>query len=321
MSTGYVDWVRARVGRRKIFLVTSSVILRDECGRLLLQRRSDFDAWGLPGGIMEVNEDIQACARRELGEETGLQAGLFSLVGVYTHPQFDVQYPNGDQMQQYTICLTGRLSGGQMRPDGLESTAQAFFAPDELADLSIPVWYRAMIADALRGGEPAFLPPFSNGRPIDQIRLMRQFVGQERFIGVGASVLVRGDDGRFLMIQRQDNGHWSLPAGYSDLGENVAHTAVRETREETGYPITLERILGVYSATHYHDTYPNGDQMKMVGVLFLARPAGEPGPADEQETRAIAWRTADEMLATITPLFHPIARQGLNCLDGGYFID
>jgi ADP-ribose pyrophosphatase YjhB (NUDIX family) len=321
MSKGYVEWIRARVGRRKIFLVTSSVVLQDEGGLILLQHRSDFDAWGLPGGVMEIGEDIQACARRELWEETGLQAGLLKLVGVYTHPQYDVQYPNGDQVQQYTICLTSRLSGGEMRPDGVESRAQAFFAPHELADLPIPIWYRAMIADVQRGGEPAFLPPYTNGHPIDQIQLMRQYVGQERFIGVGATVLVQGENGRFLMIQRQDNGHWSLPGGFSDLGENVAHTAVRETLEETGYSITPQRILGVYSSPAYHDTYPNGDQMKMVGVLFLAQPAGLPGRPDGREVNATAWRTAAEMLATITPLFRPLARQALDCLPGGYFLD
>ncbi|MBK6325683.1 MAG: NUDIX domain-containing protein [Chloroflexi bacterium] len=31
------------------------------------------------------------------------------------------------------------------------------------------------------------------------------------------------------LVRRSDNGAWTFPAGYSDLGENVAHTAVRET--------------------------------------------------------------------------------------------
>ena len=62
----YLDWIRSQVGQRKIFLAFTSVVLRDEQGRLLLQRRTDFDVWGLPGGMLEPGEDILTCARREL---------------------------------------------------------------------------------------------------------------------------------------------------------------------------------------------------------------------------------------------------------------
>ena len=58
----YIAWLRGKVGSRKIFLVFGTVVLRDENGRILLQRRSDFDFWGLPGGVMELGEDIEACA-------------------------------------------------------------------------------------------------------------------------------------------------------------------------------------------------------------------------------------------------------------------
>ncbi|MCZ7667821.1 MAG: NUDIX domain-containing protein [Chloroflexi bacterium] len=67
---------------------------------------------------------------------------------------------------------------------------------------------------------------------MDQIALMRRYVGHERIVAVGASSAVRRDDGRFLMIQRADDGAWTFPAGYSDIGENAAQTAVRETFEK-----------------------------------------------------------------------------------------
>lgn len=309
MSKSYVEWIRQRVGRQKIFLVTSSVIVRDASDRILLQQRTDFDVWGLPGGVLEIDEDIQACAHRELREETGLEAGKLKLVGVYTEPQFDVTYPNGDQVQQYTICLTGYLSGGDMAPDGLETRAQAFFTLDEMADLSIPHWYWAMIRDAERGGPPAFLPPQAASRPFDQIRLMRQFVGRERIVAVGAMTAVYRADGRFLLVRRQDNGEWTFPAGYSDLGENAAHTAVRETLEETGYHVIPERILAVYSSPTYHHTFPNGDQVKNVGTLFLARLNGGEAVPEAAEVSAIAWLLPAEALQAVPELFRPLYAQ------------
>ena len=71
----YIHRIRSQVGHQKIFLAFTSVVLQDERGRVLLQRRTDFDVWGLPGGILEPGESLLDCARRELLEETGLTAG------------------------------------------------------------------------------------------------------------------------------------------------------------------------------------------------------------------------------------------------------
>ena len=68
----YIQWIRSCVGHRKIMLTFASVVLRDQHGRILLQRRSDFEFWGLPGGTLEFDETIIDCAHRELLEETGL---------------------------------------------------------------------------------------------------------------------------------------------------------------------------------------------------------------------------------------------------------
>ncbi|MCP5095483.1 MAG: NUDIX domain-containing protein, partial [Chloroflexi bacterium] len=143
----YIEWIRSCVGNRKIFLVFATVIVRDENGRFLLQRRTDFDFWGLPGGVLEIDEDIETCARRELKEETGLTVGDLTLTGIYTHPRYDVVYPNGDQVQQFTACFMGRMNGGVMQVDGVETSHQQFFAAEELSQLHLPLWYRDMLMD------------------------------------------------------------------------------------------------------------------------------------------------------------------------------
>jgi 8-oxo-dGTP diphosphatase len=51
------------------------VIERDD-GALLLVRVVYRDGWGLPGGLVNRREDIGACARREVREETGLAVDL-----------------------------------------------------------------------------------------------------------------------------------------------------------------------------------------------------------------------------------------------------
>lgn len=321
----YIEWIRQRVGTRKIFLVFSSVVLWEANGRsgpprVLLQRRTDFDVWGLPGGVLELDEDIEQCARRELREETGLTAGPLRLVGVYTDPRYDVVYPNGDQVQQFTICFSGSVSGGEMAVDGTETRAQRFYAWPLPADLPLLPWYRAMLADVAAGGPPAFLPPAANGATGDQIASVRPFCGQERLIAVGAAALVLRADGRILMVRRRDNGDWFFPAGYSNLGENVAQTAVREVKEETNLDIWPERIAGIFSSARFHQTFPNGDQVKNVGVLFQARLLGGTPRPDPAEVADLAWMTPDEVLAVTPAPYAPYAAGGIRHAHDGYFL-
>lgn len=291
----YVEWIRSKVGSRKIFLTFASVVLRDGNGRILLQRRTDFDVWGLPGGVLEIDEDITACARRELAEETGLTAGGLALIGIYTHPRYDVVYPNGDEVQQFTVCFQGRVSGGRMRVDGVETSQQRFFAPAEIDGLTLPTWYRAMLRDAQVGGPPTFEPPYSNGRPIDQIAAVRPHIGTARYIGVGASVLVEREDGRILLLRRVGESHWHMPAGYADLGETLSQTAVREVHEETGLDIWPEAVAAVYSSPRMCHTYANGDRVKIAGVLFRASLLGGSVRLDTREIDALGWFSRSEI--------------------------
>ena len=70
------------------YRLAASVVIRDADGRILIVREADPRVRGkvnLPGGHMDPGESAEACALRELREETQLTADLSSLVGVYTH--------------------------------------------------------------------------------------------------------------------------------------------------------------------------------------------------------------------------------------------
>lgn len=69
MSAGNL---RAVWGSRPLLSVGVSILIQDEAGRVLLQRRGDDGLWGTPGGGLDPGEDFLTAARRELHEETGL---------------------------------------------------------------------------------------------------------------------------------------------------------------------------------------------------------------------------------------------------------
>jgi ADP-ribose pyrophosphatase YjhB (NUDIX family) len=59
----YIKWIRSKVGHETIILNFSGACITNENGDLLLQKRSkDEEAWGLPGGAVEVGESIEEAA-------------------------------------------------------------------------------------------------------------------------------------------------------------------------------------------------------------------------------------------------------------------
>ena len=58
-------------------------IIFDAESRVLLCHRRDMDAWNLPGGGVERGELPTEAVLREVKEETGLDAAIVRLLGVY----------------------------------------------------------------------------------------------------------------------------------------------------------------------------------------------------------------------------------------------
>ncbi len=60
--------------------------------KLLLIKRANYpDAgkWALPGGFIEIDEDLEPAARRELEEETGLVVGELEQLQTFGNPDRD----------------------------------------------------------------------------------------------------------------------------------------------------------------------------------------------------------------------------------------
>lgn len=292
----YLAWLRQRVGTQKILLVFASACVRDDAGRLLWQRRADFGWWGLPGGVLELDESLPECVVREVREETGLLVVPERLVGVYSSPDFDVLYPNGDQVQQATACFECRVVGGDLWPAAAETLDLRWHPLHDIPPTA--PWYRAMAVDLVAGAGAASYAYGRPGRRTDGpsffIRL-REHVGQAPLIVPAGGVLARDDGGRVLLARRADTGKWSIPGGAMELGERIDRTAVAELQEETGLDVEITRLIGVYSDERLKFTYPHGDRIKVISFLFEGRVTGGELRPDGQELTEARFFPPDQL--------------------------
>ncbi|PCI03907.1 MAG: NUDIX hydrolase [Hyphomicrobiales bacterium] len=138
-ASSYVGQLRKIIGNRLLLAPGARIVIQDDRQRVLLQKRSDFNIWGLPGGNAEEGEDILSIIVREVEEETSLRVLDAKPFGFGSSPSLETCiYPNGDRAQHFVLNFFSRRFEGTAKVADDESLDMQWFPIDQLPDDILP---------------------------------------------------------------------------------------------------------------------------------------------------------------------------------------
>jgi 8-oxo-dGTP pyrophosphatase MutT (NUDIX family) len=141
----HANRVRLRI-TRPITLGVRVIIARDGC--ILLVQHTYHPGWLLPGGGVKRGETLEQAAKRELREETGLEAGELTLMGIFSNFR-------ESKSDHIAVFSSSDFDPTKLRRDPWEIEAAQFFPLNALPQDLLP-GHRRRIEALIQGDGPFF---------------------------------------------------------------------------------------------------------------------------------------------------------------------
>lgn len=155
----YIKNLRAKIGNDLLLLPGVTAVVINERDEVLLQLRRDTGTWAPPSGGVEPGETVAQCAIREVLEETGIDILPEVIVAVLSGADYNVTYPNGDQMASVTTVFRCRpVDDSSPRVNDDESRDIRYFKCDALPANMLPR-HQWIIGLALNSSNRAYFNP------------------------------------------------------------------------------------------------------------------------------------------------------------------
>ena len=128
----YIKEMRKDVGHAPLMVTSCGVIIENDKGEILLQKRRDNGCWAILGGAMEIGEKFTEAAKREVYEEAGIEIGELKLFGIYSGEDRMIIYPNEDICYATGIVFKTTIYRGEIQDNTEEAYEHRFFDKENL---------------------------------------------------------------------------------------------------------------------------------------------------------------------------------------------
>jgi ADP-ribose pyrophosphatase YjhB (NUDIX family) len=97
----------------------------------------------------------------------------------------------------------------------------------------------------------------ATGFNFDPNQILEEFNNQVGYdtpkVDVRAAVF---DSAKILLVQEKEDGCWTLPGGWADVGVSPSECVIKEVHEESGYHVRVVKLLAVYDRNHIRHDHP-----------------------------------------------------------------
>ncbi len=144
---------------------------------------------------------------------------------------------------------------------------------------------------------------------------LRKAVGHRTLIQCGAGIIIINGKGEILLGRRTDNHLWGYFGGSVEIDEKVEDCAKRELLEETGLIADELSFFTVNSGADVHYTYPNGDEVSNIEIVYLCNQFHGEMIAQKEEFEELKFFKPSEIdIEMISPPLRPSIKKYLEAI-------
>ncbi|MCY9696170.1 NUDIX domain-containing protein [Paenibacillus alginolyticus] len=130
----YCENMRAMIGNAPLIIMRPSVAIINRSCEILLNRYIG-GTWGIPGGILQLNESVEECIKRNVQIDLGIMLNTLRLFGVYSGKELINRVEeSGDEYHTVAVGYLCTDFEGKLTPDENQAIEAKFFKFDRLPE-------------------------------------------------------------------------------------------------------------------------------------------------------------------------------------------
>jgi ADP-ribose pyrophosphatase YjhB (NUDIX family) len=119
---------------------------------------------------------------------------------------------------------------------------------------------------------------------------------------VDIRAVVLDEEGAVLLVREKEDGQWTLPGGWVDVGESPSESVEKEVKEESGYEVRAVRLLALWD----RDKHPHPPMaFHVYKIVFHCELLGGDPLVASTETEGVDFFSKDALpelsLGRVTP--------------------